>query len=106
MAGVCASPGRRPFLPGPLSPPLSYIPQPCNGPNGRKGFIPTNQTMFNAKWCRAARHLHPNEGIRTASVMIVSHKNIGAFSGLNTKEKWLAWQRNRYTNIAVTGKAR
>ena len=37
-AGVLASPGRRPFLPGPLSPPLSYIPQPCNGPNGPKGL--------------------------------------------------------------------
>ena len=30
VAGVLASPGRRPCLPGPLSPPLSYIPQPCN----------------------------------------------------------------------------
>ena len=38
MAGVWASPGRRSFLPGPLSPPLSYIPQPCNGPNGPKGL--------------------------------------------------------------------
>ena len=34
---ILASPGRRPFLPGPLSPPLSYIPYLCNGPNGPKG---------------------------------------------------------------------
>ena len=34
--GFLASPGRRPFLPGPLSTPLSYILQLCNGPNRPK----------------------------------------------------------------------
>ena len=36
--GFLASPGRSPFLPGPLSTPLSCISQPCNGPNGPKGL--------------------------------------------------------------------
>ena len=48
MAVVLASLGRRPFLPGPLSPPLSYVPQPCNGLNGPKGF-PSNKDKNKTK---------------------------------------------------------
>ena len=39
-----ASPGRRPFLPGPLSPAYPTSHSPTMVRTGRKGFIPTHQT--------------------------------------------------------------
>ena len=54
--GFLASPGRRPFLPGPLSPPYPTSRSPAMVRTGRKGFIPTNQTnqSFDLKGLRSA----------------------------------------------------
>ena len=115
LACVLVSPGRRPFLPGPLpSSSLSYIPKPCNGQNWPKELQSSkgkeNNSNTTLKSCsllrvQSAFHIFRNGSLIFgcgAKLASVDHLGSGARALCNDSHKALSKMVTLTVNNCMT----